>query len=257
MVSSTTAPSVSQSQHDEPAITDFGTDGDHVSAHPGPGGNLGARSTRLIRVRCAVALALCLAATTVRAQDTAPPSTRDEARAASMAKFVAGGALGLVMHESGHILFDVVFGAGVGVRKVKGAGIPFFALTHDPVSSAREFAISSAGFWVQHATSEILLMRRPRLRHEHAPFLKGVLAFNVLNSVMYSGAAFTRSGPVERDTRGMAVAAGIDEPWIGAVILVPAALDAARYFMPESRVLRWTSRAAKIGGVLLIVKARS
>ncbi len=154
-------------------------------------------------------------------------------------------------------MFDFAFGAGVGVRKVRGAGIPFFAITHDPVSPAREFTISSAGFWMQHATSEILLTRRSALRHDHAPVLKGILAFNVVSSVVYSGAAFMRSGPIERDTRGMAVSAAIGEPWIGVAILTPAALDAARYFKPESRVLRWTSRAAKIGGVLLILKARS
>jgi hypothetical protein len=57
-----------------------------------------------------------------------------------------------------------------------------------------------------------------------------LLAFNVLTSVAYAGAAFTRSGPAERDTRGMAVTARVAEPWIGAVILTPAALDAARYF---------------------------
>ena len=39
---------------------------------------------------------------------------------------------------------------------------------------------------------------------EHAPFAKGVLAFNVAASAAYAGAAFARTGPYERDTRGMA-----------------------------------------------------
>jgi hypothetical protein len=47
----------------------------------------------------------------------------------------------------------------------------------------------------------------------------------------------------------------VDEPWIGVIVLAPAVLDAARYYRPDSRVLQWTSRAAKVGGVLLIFKA--
>ena len=64
-------------------------------------------------------------------------------------------------------------------------------------------------------------------------------------------------GPAERDTRGMALSAGVDEPWIGATVLAPAVLDAARYYRPDSRVLRWASRAAKIGGAMFIFKAAS
>ena len=77
-----------------------------------------------------------------------------------------------------------------------------------PSVPAREFVISSAGFWAQHAVSEYLLTRQPALRDEHAPVLKGILAFNVLTSVAYSGAAFARTGPNERDTRGMATQRG-------------------------------------------------
>jgi len=110
---------------------------------------------------------------------------------------------------------------------------------------------------MQHAASEFLLTRRPRLRHERAPFAKGILAFNVLASVAYAGAAFARAGPSERDTRGMAVSARVDEPLIGILVLAPAALDTARYINPASTWFRWTSRAAKIAGVMLIVRARA
>ncbi len=213
-----------------------------------------------MRGRLAIAATLFIAALApqrpVFAQD-APMPKETHSRIATAATFLAGGALGLGMHESGHLVFDGIFGAGVGVKRVTGAGIPFFAITHDPVSPVREFTISSAGFWVQHATDELLLTRRPRLRHEHAPLAKGVLAFNILTSVVYAGAAFSRQGPVERDTRGIAVAANIAEPWVGGLILTPATLDALRYVKPESRTLRWASRAVKIGGVLLAVKAGS
>lgn len=193
----------------------------------------------------AAALAvLCCSAAPVHAQTT------------DVMQFFAGAALGLGLHESGHLVFDAAFDAHPGVRKVSAGFIPFFAITHEPVSSLKEFTISSAGFWVQHAGSEYLLVRRPNLREEHALVAKGMLAFNVLTSVMYAGAAFARHGPSERDTRGMAVSADMPEPLIGAAILAPALLDGARYYRPRSRALRWASRGAKMAGVLLILKAR-
>lgn len=109
---------------------------------------------------------------------------------------------------------------------------------------------------MQHAGSEVLLSRRPNLRDEHAPLAKGLLAFNVLTSFMYAGAAFTRGGPAERDTNGMAQASKLAEPWIGVAILSPALFDGARYYRPQSRALRWASRSAKIAGALLVLKAR-
>jgi hypothetical protein len=169
-------------------------------------------------------------------------------------KFLGGGAFGLVAHESGHLLFDGLFDANPGVKKVSFHGIPFFAITHDSVSPRREFIIDSAGFWVQEATSELILSRRPNLRQERAPVLKGMLAFNVLASVSYAGAAFARTGPVERDTRGMADALRWKEPYVGLLILIPAILDAVRYYDPGARWAVWGSRAAKIGGVVLIAR---
>src|SRR5262245_3166902 len=195
--------------------------------------------------RCAVAvlIALCGAPSSVLTQ------TLDVAR------LCAGAALGLGLHESAHLIADEAFGANPGVRKVSAGFIPFFAITHEPVTPVKEFTISSAGFWAQHVGSEVLLSRRPNLRDEHAPVLKGLLAFNVVTSVIYAGAAFVQHGPAERATRGMALSAGVDEPWVGATVLAPAVLDAARYYRPDSRVLRWASRAAKVGGAMLIFKA--
>jgi hypothetical protein len=141
------------------------------------------------------------------------------------------------------------------VRKVSAGFIPFFAITHQPVTPTKEFIISSAGFWAQHVGSEIVLSRHPQLREDHAPVLKGLVAFNVVTSLIYSGAAFARRGPAERDTRGMALSADVKEPWVGVTVLAPAVLDAARYYRPNSRALRWASRAAKVAGTLLIFKA--
>ena len=172
-----------------------------------------------------------------------------------VAQFLAGAAVGLVAHETGHLIVDAVAGADVEFKKVNAGPFPFFAITHRPVTPGREFAISSAGFWVQHATNELILTRRPNLRGEHAPFLKGVVAFNVLTSIGYAVAAFAQRGPDERDTRGMAASARIDEPWIGATVLAPALLDGARYYKPDVAWLKWASRAAKAGGALLVIRA--
>jgi len=177
------------------------------------------------------------------------------AQTIDVARFFAGAALGLGVHESAHLIADEAFGANPGVRKVSAGFIPFFAITHEPVTPTKEFTISSGGFWAQHIGSEIILARHPQLREEHAPVLKGWLAFNIVTSVIYSGAAFARRGPLERDTRGIAVSADVDEPWVGVTVLAPAVLDAARYYRPDSRTLRWASRAAKVGGTLLIFKA--
>jgi hypothetical protein len=204
--------------------------------------------------RASAIIVVCCITVQVNAQQSAP-SAPQRLSPVDVAKFLAGAALGLTVHESGHLTLDVAFGASPGVRKVSAGFIPFFAITHEQVTPVREFAISSAGFWVQHASSEWLLVRRPDLRHEHAPYAKGLLAFNVLTSVMYAGAAFARRGPLERDTRGMALSANVSEPWIGVSILTPAVLVGARYFQPHSPWMRWTSRASKVAGALMILKA--
>ncbi len=168
---------------------------------------------------------------------------------------MAGAAAGLVAHEGGHLLLNVVFDADPGIRRVDFHGIPFFAISHrGDLSPRREFAVSSAGFWIQHAGSEWLLTTHPNLRRESAPFKKGVFAFNVLASAAYAGAAFAETGPDERDTRGIAVSSRIDEPWVGAMILAPALLDVWRYFDADAKWIVWVSRAVKAGAVLLIVR---
>jgi hypothetical protein len=209
--------------------------------------------TRWTAAAAALALLCCRVAAAQEPEASPPPPP--PSKKATIARFVAGGALGLGAHESGHFVFDVAFDAHPRFKRVDFGGIPFFALTHDSGLPARqEFTISSAGFWVQHGTSEWILSRHPRLRSERAPMRKGVLAFNVLASVAYGGAAFAHAGPVERDTRGMADSLGVDEAWVGAMLLVPAALDTYRYFRPQARWPKWASRAVKVGLVLLVLK---
>jgi hypothetical protein len=172
-----------------------------------------------------------------------------------IAPFLAGAALGLLAHEAGHVVADLAFGEKPGLGKVDFHGIPFFAVTHrSGLPRHREFTISSAGFWMQHAEDEWLLMRQPTLRSRRAPLAKGVFAFNVLASVAYAGTAFAKTGPAERDTRGMAAASRTDERWIGALVLAPAVLDAWRYYHPDAKWAAWTSRGVKIGMVVMVVR---
>jgi hypothetical protein len=184
------------------------------------------------------------------AQPSTQPSTGKQA-----VLFLTGGAIGLGLHEAGHVIANLAFGEKPGLQKVDFHGIPFFAITHRSGLPAREeFVISSAGFWVQHATDEWLLTRRPQLKSEQAPLAKGVFAFNVIASVAYAGAAFAKTGPVERDTRGMAAASRIDERWIGALVLAPALLDGWRYYHPNAKWAAWSSRGVKIGMVFMVMR---
>jgi hypothetical protein len=186
-----------------------------------------------------------------------PPASPSEYPVSSLGSFLAGGAIGLAAHESGHLLFDAIFQANPGIRKVSFHGLPFFAITHDSgLPPTQEFVIDSAGFWVQQLGNEIVLSRRPDLRHERAPLLKGLVAFNVLASVAYAGAAFAETGPVERDTRGMADSIRWKEPAIGALILAPAVLDAIRYFRPDAKWAAWGSRGVKVGMVFLLIRPK-
>ena len=209
------------------------------------------------------ALLVCtfLAATPAYAQSsgsTAPSRSSAAARVKTTLIFLGGAASGLVAHESGHLLFGEIFGAHPRVHALTDSPIPFFKISHDPVTRRKEFAISSAGFWMQYADSEWLLTARPHLKDERAAFLKGILAFDLGASTVYSITAFARAGAVERDTRGMAVSLGHNgapEPVVGLLVLAPAALDGYRYLRPESRWAPWASRAVKIASVALTIAA--
>jgi hypothetical protein len=192
------------------------------------------------------------------AQAANPPTAQpNEHRLAATVKFFTGAGVALVLHESGHLAFDVMFDAQPSIKRVNFGPFPFFAITHRPdLSPRREFAVSSAGFWVQEAGDEWLLTTRSDLRTERAPYLKGLLAFNALTSIGYATVAFAKAGPAERDTRGMSASIAVNEPIIGLFVLAPAILDGFRYYRPQARWARWASRGAKASSVLLILKSR-
>jgi len=206
---------------------------------------------------------LVCAAVTAQAQDSGSTTAQpNEHRTLDTVKFLTGAGAALVLHEGGHLTFDVIFDAQPRLEGVHFGPFPFFAVTHrSGLSPRREFTISSAGFWVQEGTDEWLLNPDrcgSGLRAcEGAWFSKGMLAFNVLNSVGYALVAFAKAGPSERDTRGMADSIDVDERAIGALVLTPALLDAYRYVNPTARWAAWTSRLVKAGSVLLVLKQTS
>ena len=95
----------------------------------------------------------------VLASSVALPSTTSGQTLEAAAKLIGGAAVGLGLHESAHVVADVASGVAPGLKRVTFGPLPFFAITHDAVSPAREFVISSAGFWMQHAVNEYLCIR--------------------------------------------------------------------------------------------------
>jgi len=214
------------------------------------------RQSRSVRAVVLVIFLVFGSASHSHAQTDAPAQPADSpSTGKQVVLFLTGAASGLGAHEAGHVLADLAYGETPGLKKVDFHGIPFFAITHrSGRASNEEFVISSAGFWVQNAGNEWLLSKRPDLKSEQAPFAKGYFAFNVLASVAYAGAAFAKTGPAERDTRGMAAASRVDERWIGALVLAPALLDAWRYYHPGSKWATWSSRGVKIGMVVMVAR---
>lgn len=189
------------------------------------------------------------------AQPGASKETQTDKQDGGAWAFVSGAAVGFGAHELGHLFFNVVFDADPGIKKVSFAGIPFFAITHgNELPPRQDYVVAASGLWIQNAVNEWILSRDPDVRHERAPFRKGVLAMDVLTSVVYSGAALFKIGPAERDTRSMATALGVDERWIGVLVLAPALLEVYRCFHPEATWAAWSSRGVKIGMVLLVLK---
>jgi hypothetical protein len=193
--------------------------------------------------------------TRVHAQEPEPAEPAKGRMVADTATFLTGAAAAFVIHESGHLAFDALFDARPRLVSVRFGPIPFFAITPTrPLSPRRLFVVASAGLWTQEISSEWLLPKHRDLRHEHAPFAKGMLAFDVLTSIGYASVAFAGAGPSQRDTRGIAQGAEVSERLVGAFVLAPAVLEAYRYFRPDAAWARWAMRAVEVGSVLLIIK---
>jgi len=176
---------------------------------------------------------------------------RDEGLwAADPGKFFSGAFVALLGHESGHLIANSAVGSSVHLKSVNYGPVPFFTIEPNQRLSRREHGITAAaGFNAQNLVNEYVLLKRPNLRREDDAFLKGMVTFNFWLSVGYAATAFAGTGPAERDTKGMADALGWNEKWVGAMILVPTALDTYRYKHPEAK---WAKTASWVSKLLMI-----
>jgi hypothetical protein len=161
-----------------------------------------------------------------------------------------GAGFGFVVHESGHLMLDGMLGAEPKFVGVKLGPFPFFAIQPTHLTSNQErYFIAQAGFMMEDVYSELILGLDPHLREHHHPFWKGMLAFHIVVDVGYAVTGMANIGPPQSDVNTMSRALGVP-PWsIGLMLLVPAAADAYRYFVPDSRWAPWVSLGSKVTAV--------
>jgi hypothetical protein len=191
--------------------------------------------------------------------DASLTSIRD---APSAGLWAAGAASGFVSHEAGHLLANYLLGnkpAWVGLR---GFGVvPFFAIS--PELSCNDlgctkadaswfvpgrrgmYLISTAGFTVQHITSEIALSQDAWLRYHHAPFEKGFLAFNILLSIGYALSTLAGVEDSHGDAGGAAAVAHLPKPIFATLLILPAVFDTVRFLLPDATWAVGASRGSK------------
>lgn len=206
--------------------------------------------------RPAMPIPQAVAASTVSpTDDEAPARTKPRARgmwAGSPGRFFAGAFVALAGHEGSHYIANAAVGSDPYLKSVHYGPIPFFTIEPNHLLNNHDHYITaSAGFSGQQMINEWLLTTHPYLRTEDEPFLKGMAAFSFWLTVGYAATAFAESGPVQRDTKGMADSLGWNERWVGAMILVPTALDTYRYKHPDAKWARDASRVSKLAMILL------
>jgi hypothetical protein len=199
-----------------------------------------------------------------------PEATWSDVRGArSFGWFAAGAISGFLLHEAGHVFANLVQGNVPQFQGILGFGfIPFFTIAprihceNDTcykedgsqfwAGPRGKFAITSAGYNVQHLTDEIMLSRTPDLRYRVAPFRKGLLMFNILLSVGYATAAITGIENPQGDLSRSAELIGFHPAYYATMLLIPAGLDIYRYFRPDAKWAPWVSRAGKTAVVGLM-----
>ncbi|MGA8890158.1 MAG: hypothetical protein WB493_01225, partial [Anaeromyxobacteraceae bacterium] len=175
-----------------------------------------------------------------------------------------------VVHESCHAVANLSMANVPTLEPVQFMGwLPFFAVSPGVqctngtcvrrdgtpfVPGPRGYGfIVSSGILCQEITDEIILTEHPRIRYERLPFLKGMLLFNTATSVAYAIANLTGIEPPEGDLRSFEAATGAPRGLMAGVVLATAALDVARYFLPDVAWLPWVSRGSKVVTVGLVV----
>lgn len=167
-------------------------------------------------------------------------------------KFFTGAFAAFGVHEAGHLITNYAIGTDPYLMGVHYGPIPFFTIQPGTyLTNHQHYIIASAGFNAQNIADEWLLTTHPNLSRENQPALKGFASFNFWLSVGYAASAFTGTGPNERDTKGMADSLGWSEAEVGAMILVPTALDTYRYKHPDAKWAVTLSRLSKLYMIFL------
>jgi hypothetical protein len=209
------------------------------------------------------------AATSTPAASGLPPELTD-VTVGSVAVTAAGFLTAFLVHEACHGVANLAMGNVPTLEPVRFLGFfPFFAVSpgitcRNGTCTRRNGApffpgprgyatIVSAGIVCQEVTDEVILTVRPGIRAERAPFLKGMLLFNTAASVAYGIANLAGIEPPEGDLRALDGVSPLPHGVFAAVVLGTAALDVARYFLPDSQWLPWVSRGSKVVTVGLIV----
>ncbi len=186
------------------------------------------------------------------------PPLRDQGMwAGNPTKFFTGALGAFVGHESGHLIANWALGTDPYLMGIHNGPIPFFTIQPGkPLTNRQHYITASAGFNAENLIDEWLLTAHPRLSQEDKPLLKGIASFNFWCNVGYAASAFAQTGPDERDTKGMADSLGWNEAWVGALILVPTALDTYRYKHPDSKWAPTASRISKLAMIFLAAAAQ-
>jgi hypothetical protein len=200
--------------------------------------------------------------------DTLPELTG--VTAASVALTAAGFVTAFVVHEACHGVANLAMANVPTLEPVRFLGfLPFFAVSpnvrcHDgtcvrrngepfqPGPTGYAFIVSS-GILCQELTDEIILTEHPRIRQETEPFLKGMLLFNVATSLAYGIANLAQIEPPQGDLNGLDAVSRVPHGVFAAIVLGTAAIDVARYFLPDAGWLPWVSRGSKAVTVGLVV----
>ncbi|MCE5313666.1 MAG: hypothetical protein ABFD49_01255 [Armatimonadota bacterium] len=176
--------------------------------------------------------------------------------AGNASKFFQGAAIGFLGHESGHLIANCALNTHLYLKSVNYGPIPFFTIEPGkPLNHREHYITASAGFNAQNIINECILTQHPNLSAEDEPTLKGIASFNFWLAAGYAASAFTKTGPDERDTKGMADSLGWNERWIGVMILVPTALDTYRYKHPDAKWAVTASRLSKLAMIALALDA--
>ena len=169
----------------------------------------------------------------------------------SLCAGLIGGGLGFGIHEEGHIVANSALQSNPYVKVVRGARLPFLAISHRrELPDWQESIVSSAGLWSQFIAGEQILTRTLNIRFRQAHFRKGLLAFHVGTSILYGVTGLAGIGPPERDARTIGNGSRSDEMVVGSVVLAVGLMDSYRYYRHSPRWARWVSRSAKLAMLL-------